>query len=134
MDDNRRRAGAEFLKVGGIMFLVMAGLWVGSQALLGVGAGPQQGYRDNAKARAESWFPAQTYSAQTYSASTFANIQNGMKQRDLFDLVGPGELLSESSVGDIHTVMYQWKNSDGSNFNVMLQNDRVVMKAQYGLK
>jgi hypothetical protein len=30
--------------------------------------------------------------------------------------------------------MYSWTNSDGSNMNVMLQNDRVVSKAQFGLK
>ena len=30
--------------------------------------------------------------------------------------------------------MYMWQNSDGSNMNAMFQNDKLVNKAQFGLK
>jgi len=45
----------------------------------------------------------------------------------------PGEKLSESKVMNIDTVMYGWKNSDGSNMNAMFQNDRLINKAQLSL-
>ncbi len=34
----------------------------------------------------------------------------------------------------IKTVMHQWMNSDGSNMNAMFQNDKLVQKAQFGLR
>lgn len=34
----------------------------------------------------------------------------------------------------IKTVLYVWQNPDGSNMNAMFQNDRLISKAQLGLK
>jgi hypothetical protein len=52
-----------------------------------------------------------------------------------------GEELSRSNVKGVpgvmpslETVMYQWVNPDGSNMNAMFQNNRLVQKAQFGLK
>jgi hypothetical protein len=30
--------------------------------------------------------------------------------------------------------MYAWQNADGSNMNAMFQNDRLISKAQFGLR
>lgn len=34
----------------------------------------------------------------------------------------------------VDAVMYQWVNSNGSNMNTMFQNDRLIQKAQFGLR
>ena len=34
----------------------------------------------------------------------------------------------------IDTVMYLWANGDGSNMNAMFQNDKLIQKAQFGLR
>ncbi len=45
-----------------------------------------------------------------------------------------GELLSENEIAGFHTAMYSWSNWDGSNMNIMFQNDKLIQKAQFGLK
>jgi hypothetical protein len=42
--------------------------------------------------------------------------------------------VSRSSIGDITTIAYRWDNPDGSNIMAVFQNDRLVSKAQAGLK
>lgn len=37
-------------------------------------------------------------------------------------------------MASIETVMYQWVNRNGSNMNAMFQNNKLVQKAQFGLK
>jgi len=34
----------------------------------------------------------------------------------------------------VTTVMYSWANSDASNMNAMFQNDKLMQKAQFGLR
>ena len=34
----------------------------------------------------------------------------------------------------ISTVMYSWSNADGSNMNAIFQNDKLMQKAQFGLR
>lgn len=58
-----------------------------------------------------------------------------MSYYDVTDIIGYyGEELSSSNIGDLETIMYEWVNADGSNMNAMFQNDKLVSKAQYGLK
>jgi len=45
----------------------------------------------------------------------------------------PGEELSRSDMAGYTTIMYAWKNANGSNMNAVFQNDRLVIKAQFGL-
>jgi hypothetical protein len=42
--------------------------------------------------------------------------------------------MSRTSIGPVETVIYQWKNPDGSNVVGTFQNHRLVSKAQRGLK
>lgn len=68
------------------------------------------------------------------SADEFARIQEGMTYSEVVAIVGePGEEISSSNMAGYTTKMYSWQNFDGSNANVMVQNGRVVMKAQFGL-
>ena len=45
-----------------------------------------------------------------------------------------GEVMSESEVGGIKTVMYTWKGPFGANMNATFQNDKLMSKAQLGLE
>jgi hypothetical protein len=40
----------------------------------------------------------------------------------------------EGVMEPIETVSYSWANSDGSNVSVMFQNDKLISKAQFGLR
>src|SRR5271154_1926143 len=64
----------------------------------------------------------------------FLSVRTGMSLEDVTAILGSGTELSRSDIAGYSTVMYSWKNRNGSNMNVMLQNDRVVSKAQFGLR
>jgi hypothetical protein len=69
------------------------------------------------------------------SMNQYNQIQTGMDYLEVMRILGrPGTELSRMDMAGYKTVMYGWANPDGSNLNVMLQNDRVISKAQFGLK
>jgi hypothetical protein len=73
------------------------------------------------------------------SADEFAAIQSGMTLAQVEGIIGgPGELLSDVNVAGQHDQVYMWDGSNasglGANANVTFANDRVVSKAQFGLK
>lgn len=63
----------------------------------------------------------------------FNSIDFDMSYDDVVALIGEdGEPVSEATVGDVTTSIYQW--GDGfENFNVTFQNDKVIGKAQAGI-
>lgn len=68
----------------------------------------------------------------------FNALENGMSYEDAAAILGrAGEKLSESELGGVRTVMYQWKadrGSLGANMNAMFQDGKLILKAQAGLK
>mgnify|MGYP001263540221 CR=1 FL=1 len=73
--------------------------------------------------------------------ANFDLIKKDMTYAEVVNILGKdGELMSESEFGEIKTQMYSWKagrkdrGSLGANMNAMFQNERLVSKAQYGLK
>lgn len=72
----------------------------------------------------------------------FDQLKTGMTYDEATKIIGgPGEVISESGTkgGDglnIHTVMYQYKGegSLGANANMMFQDEKLITKAQMGLK
>lgn len=65
----------------------------------------------------------------------YERIREGMTYEQVREILGEtGEELSRSDIGGYTTVMYSWKNSNGSNMNAMFQNGRLVNKAQFGLR
>jgi len=64
----------------------------------------------------------------------FLSVRTGMSLGEVTGILGSGSELSRSDIAGYSTVMYGWKNRNGSNMNVMLQNGSVVSKAQYGLR
>lgn len=64
----------------------------------------------------------------------YDRIEEGMSYEQVRTVIGEaGEEISRSSLAGYTTVMYAWKNSNGSNMNAMFQNGRLVNKAQFGL-
>jgi predicted RNA-binding Zn-ribbon protein involved in translation (DUF1610 family) len=64
----------------------------------------------------------------------YERIQEGMTYDQVSAIIGEaGEEISRSDIAGYRTVMYAWKNSNGSNMNAMLQNGRLITKAQFGL-
>lgn len=71
------------------------------------------------------------------SAGEFSEIESGMSQARVEGIIGgPGEILSENTIGGTRTVMIKWDGESGfgANANVMFQNDAMVSKAQFGLE
>ena len=65
----------------------------------------------------------------------YLRIQNGMSYAEVVKILGePGEEMSRSDIAGISTVMYGWKRWTGANMNAMFQDDRLITKAQFGLK
>ena len=76
------------------------------------------------------------------SKDKFSAIHEGMTYREVVTIIGAeGEELSSNKIEgvpgvmpSVSTKMYAWQNSDGSNMNAMFQNDKLIQKAQLGLK
>lgn len=65
----------------------------------------------------------------------YDQILNGMTYEQVRSIIGTsGEELSSSDIAGISTVMYSWTNSNGSSMSAMFQNDRLINKAQFGLR
>jgi GYF domain 2 len=65
----------------------------------------------------------------------YDQILNDMTYEQVCAIIGTdGEELSRSNIAGITTVMYSWTNANGSNMNAMFQSDRLVNKAQFGLR
>lgn len=69
--------------------------------------------------------------------STFTQIRNGMTYKQVEKLIGKeGTLLSSYGEGEYNTFIMQWSGygSIGANATVTFQNNKVISKAQLGLK
>jgi hypothetical protein len=79
---------------------------------------------------------AQSAITPTVTLSEFNQIQSEMSYSEVVGIIGAsGAEQSRVEVpGAPETVMYAWQNSDGSNMNAMFQDDKLVTKAQFGLK
>ena len=64
----------------------------------------------------------------------YERIGTGMSYEQVSTFIGAeGVELSRSYVAGYITVMYSWKNANGSNMNVTFQNGALIAKAQFGL-
>lgn len=81
-------------------------------------------------------------SPKDISMAKFLAVKAGMNEAEVVSIIGrPGEEISRNEMPDVPgvtgkmvTVMYGWSNPDGSNMNVMFQDDKLLMKAQHGLE
>jgi Domain of Unknown Function with PDB structure (DUF3862) len=82
-----------------------------------------------------SGLPTHAPDTNRLTMTKYNAVKVGMTYDQVVKAVGkPDEELSRSNMADIQTVMYAWKNSDGTNMHVTFQDGRVTLKAQFGLK
>jgi hypothetical protein len=69
------------------------------------------------------------------SLAEYEQIREGLTYEDVCAIIGDsGQELSRSEIAGYSSVMYSWKNENGSNMNAMFQNGKLVTKAQFGLR
>lgn len=81
--------------------------------------------------------PAASVNPVSMTLDEFDRIAAGMSYQRVVAIVGgPGEVLSESDVAGLHTIMYKWdgEGDTGANASVMFQDDAEINKAQFGLR
>lgn len=64
----------------------------------------------------------------------YKQVQTGMSIAKVETIVGEGQETSRSEAGGSLSVNYRWQNADGSMMNAMFQGNKLVTKAQSGLK
>jgi Domain of Unknown Function with PDB structure (DUF3862) len=84
-------------------------------------------------------FSAQAHAQKTDCTVTlkqYQQLQTGMSYSQVRSILGcEGSEMSKVDMAGYKTVMYMWQgDSVGASMNVMLQNDRLVSKAQFGLR
>ena len=79
---------------------------------------------------------------QLVTFAEYKKIKDGMSVQEVASIIGAqGEEMSRNKMDGIkgvqdpiETIMFQWVNRNGSNMNAIFQNDRLIQKAQFGLK
>jgi hypothetical protein len=67
--------------------------------------------------------------------ATFQLISKGMTYEQIRNFMGSdGQEGVRSVTGGHHTVVYTWKNADGSYLNLMFEDERLMLKGQSGLR
>ncbi|MDP4143178.1 MAG: DUF3862 domain-containing protein [Bacillota bacterium] len=70
-----------------------------------------------------------------YSLDQYDFIEPGMNYNEITDILGsPTENTAKAEVGGITSEAKSWKNKDGSNIVLTFTDDKLVAKAQAGLK
>jgi hypothetical protein len=88
------------------------------------------------------YFPRQTAPGTIVTYSEYKSIRDGMTYQEVSSIIGqPGEETARNRMEGtpgvmepIETVIYQWSNPDGSNMSATFQNNKLVQKAQAGLR
>ena len=64
----------------------------------------------------------------------FKKIKNGMTYKETCKIIGKkGEEVSRGKIAGYETVIYQWSGGFGA-MNATFQNNKLVIKSQFGLK
>lgn len=71
---------------------------------------------------------------QYITLEQYNQLQEGMSYDQVKEIIGEGQILSQSEMMGIDTVMYTWINESGANANLTFQGDTLQMKAQFNLE
>lgn len=67
--------------------------------------------------------------------ANYQRLETGMSYAQAVSILGkPGVEMSSNELAGIRTVMYQWEGRAFANMNAMFQNDKLIQKAQFGLR
>jgi hypothetical protein len=73
--------------------------------------------------------------AEGITMAKYDRLKTGMSYHQAVEILGTeGVEVSSNELAGTKTVMYQWEAGVGANVNAMFQNDKLMQKAQFGLK
>ena len=64
----------------------------------------------------------------------YNSVKEGMTYDEVKDILGEGEVLSESKIMDSQSIIYSYSNKDGSNANFTFNGNKLQVKSQFQLK
>lgn len=64
----------------------------------------------------------------------YNNVKEGMTYKKVKAVLGEGEITSETKTNGIESILYSWRNKDGSNMNCTFSNGKMSLKSQFNLK
>jgi len=87
-------------------------------------------------------YKVQTNSSKKVTLNEYLAVNDSISYSAAVNIIGNyGEEISRVHTDAIpgimdsfDTIMYQWVNPDGSNMTAMFQNNKLISKAQFGLK
>lgn len=85
---------------------------------------------------AEAQAPVAPVRSSGVTLEQYNRLTDGMSYADAVAILGePTQELSRNNLAGMVTVMYMWKGTTlGANMNAMFQDDKMVQRAQFGLK
>ncbi|MCM8536751.1 MAG: DUF3862 domain-containing protein [Lentisphaeraceae bacterium] len=100
------------------------------------------GLKSSSSTKPKAGFSMPSIGEDLVTFAEYQKLKNGMSYKEAVQILGEqGEETSRNKIDGIpgvmksvETVMYSWMNASGSNINAMFQNDRLISKAQFGLK
>lgn len=133
------KCGAVLKKKTGCLGYIGAGILI--LFVLGV-IGSLMNESTTSSSKPEAGLKIPSLGKQIVTFDEYQKIQNGMSYSGVVSIIGAeGEEMSRNKIdgvpgvmNSVETIMYQWVNSNGSNMNAMFQNDKLMQKAQFGLK
>lgn len=138
--DNCPNCGAVLKKKTGMLSYLMVGFLV--LVVFGIFGSLMTKGSNTSSSKPEAGFKMPSIGKQIVTFDEYKKIQNVMSYRQVIQIIGAeGEEMSRSKMDgvpgvmeSVETVMFQWVNGNGSNMNAIFQNDKLIQKAQFGLK
>ena len=118
------------IPLGVAIALVLPLVWI-VRGLLGGEFSEAQARQDRAEALGEL---IRSNGGSGITLDRYQQVQTGMSIAKVETIVGEGQETSRSEAGGSLAANYRWQNADGSMMNAMFQGNKLVTKAQSGLK
>lgn len=64
----------------------------------------------------------------------YNQVKDGTAYSDAKVILGEGQIMSQTKIMNIESIMYEWINKDGSNAILTFSGDKLMMKAQFNLR
>ena len=64
----------------------------------------------------------------------YNEVKEGMTYDEVESILGEGQVLSQTKIMDMESIMYDWINKDGSNSNLTFSGGTLQIKSQFNLK
>jgi hypothetical protein len=120
--------GSGILKYGG-GFIAACGVLIGAGVMMSIIS-----HTSATSSVGQTVLPQSPVQTPVVTKAKFDRIADGMTYEQVVGIIGAsGELLSSNNIAGFKTVMYSWKNANGSNMNAIFQNGKLIQKAQFGL-